>query len=1128
MADKVLVIGGGIAGIQASLDLAEAGTEVILVEKTASIGGKMAALDKNFPTFDCSICIEAPKMSDVTHNKNITLLTLAELTEVRGEEGIFQVTINQKPRFVTDACTRCDLCVQACPQVRKNEFDAGIGARKAIYTPLPQAEPGAYVIDVESCLNDPPNYLPCGRCTDACGPEAIDFNMGPKVIKEKVVSIIVSTGFDLFDSSHLREFGYTSDPDILTSYELERMLNASGPTDGEIIKPSNGKHPEKVLFVLCAGSRDERFVPYCSRTCCMYSIKEASQLVDHGIKDVTVLYMDIRAYGKGFDELYSRSQKDIRYIRSRPASVKRRGDSIEVRYSTSDGSIKTEDYDLVVLATATIPSKGTPELANVLGVELSKDGFFKNVLEDPVSSTRSGIFVAGCASGSKDIPDSVTEGVAAASKALEYVRVREWIEEPPPPPLDVSGEPRIGVFLCDCGSNIAGTVNVKAVGEELRKRSNVVYVEENKYTCAGSSQDAIVEKIKEKKLNRVVVGACSPKTHGVTFQRVCSRAGLNPYLFEMANVRNMDSWVHKNEKVLATEKAVDIVDMAVSKARLLTPMDEIEFPVVKRGLVVGGGPAGMSAAASLSNMGIEAHLIEKSERVGGLLSSIDTVSPSPVKGKEILEKLETDLKKSGAIVHTSTTVKEITGFVGNFTATLSDGEKIEAGAIIIATGADPYQPKEFNYGSDKRVYTSLDLEKDYSKLEGDKYAIISCVGSRNGEKGCSRFCCSTMLQQAIDLREKGKTVRVFYKDIRAYERNAEELYKKAGERGVQFFRYDPLKTPDQAMEFDGSSMVFVDELTETKTKAPVDHLVLNIGLVPKQEEIFTQLKLSRDSEGFLLESHPKLGPVEAAVQGVFLAGTVQGPKGVKESVSQGYATATKAAKLLFRGRINKEPIIPQINKEKCVKCLRCAEVCPYSAIKGERGKWIELVPAACMGCGNCVAECNIDGAISMPNFTDSQIMTQIDAATAEKPSEKLIVFACNWCSYAGADQAGISKIQYPPSARVVRTMCSSRISQKLVMYAMSKNPGAVLVTGCHINDCHYIDANEYTEKRVDRWRRFLQAKNVNPDRLQLWWVSAAEGNRFAYKIREMDALIKSLSMEEITSTGDKLKGVVRR
>ncbi|MCL4447452.1 MAG: FAD-dependent oxidoreductase, partial [Candidatus Thermoplasmatota archaeon] len=319
---------------------------------------------------------------------------------------------------------------------------------------------------------------------------------------------------------------------------------------------------------------------------------------------------------------------------------------------------------------------------------------------------------------------------------------------PLPPPLDVSGDPRIGVFLCDCGSNIAGVVDVKKVVDQIRALPNVAYVEENKYTCAGSTQDSIREKIKEKKLNRLVVGACSPKTHGVTFQRVCSRAGLNPYLFEMANVRNMDSWVHKKEKILATEKAVDIVNMAVSKARLLTPMDDIEFPVIRTGLVIGGGPAGIAAASSLSRMGIEVHLVEKEGRLGGLLNSIDIVSPELERADRTLQKLQEGLQNSGATVHTSTTVKEITGFVGNFSATLSDGGKIDAGAVIIATGADPYQPTEFRYGEVPEVITSLDLEKSYSKVEGDKYAMISCIGSRNGERGCSRFCCSTMLQQA--------------------------------------------------------------------------------------------------------------------------------------------------------------------------------------------------------------------------------------------------------------------------------------------------------------------------------------------------------------------------------------------
>jgi heterodisulfide reductase subunit A len=1123
MSDSVLVIGGGIAGIQASLDLAEAGSKVILVERSPAIGGKMAGLDKNFPTLDCSICIEAPKMSDVTHNPNITVLTLSEVEKVEGKEGNFTVTIYQKPRFVTSACTTCDLCTQACPQLRKNEFDYGVGVRKAIYTPYSQAEPGMYVIDIDSCLNEPPNYLPCNRCMNACGPNAIDFNMRPKQITEHVGAIIVATGFELFNASLLKEFGYGTDPDILTSMEFERLVNAAGPSDGEIIVPSTHKEPENVLFVLCAGSRDQRYVPYCSRFCCMYSVKESIQAKDHGIKNITILYMDIRAYGKGFDEFFNRSKESgVRYIRSRPSNIRRDGEHIKVRYESFENEkVVEENYDMVILATAAIPGKGTKELAAVLGIELDKDGFFKTAPSSPVKSTREGIFIAGCASGPKDIPDSVTEASAAAAESLQYIDEKIWIKMPVAEPLELTPEPRVGVFLCDCGSNIAGVVDVKSVKERVKGIKDVVYVEENKYTCAGSTQDSMVSKIREHNLNRVVVGACSPKTHGITFQRVCARAGLNPYLFEMANVRNMDSWVHKNEKEAATEKAFDMVDMAVAKARYLEPLEEMEIPVTHTAVVVGGGIAGITAATALEKMGISTHLIEKEDKLGGLLNNLSDLAPIGQDAKELLSMKIEELEQSGAEIHLSTTVKTVTGFVGNFNIQLSDGKNISSGAIVMATGADPYEPKEFSQGN---IMTSLELEKRINDIKEDKVTIVSCIGSRNKDRGCSRFCCSTMLNQAVQLREQGKKVRVLYKDIRAYARFAEELYKKASDEGVQFFHYDQEKVPEEVVKFENGIVSIPDELTGETLNIPTDLLVLNIGLVPKDNEIINQLKLSRDQEGFLLELHPKLGPVEAAVSGVFLAGTAQGPKDAKESMMQGLATAAKASKILFKDKITKEPLIAYIDQDKCIKCMKCTTVCPYGAIKGELKKHVEIVPAMCMGCGDCIAECPTN-AISMPNFTDAEILTQVDAATEKNADEKLVVFACNWCSYAGADQAGISKIQYPPSARVIRTMCSSRVSQKLVMRAFERGAAAVLVTGCHINDCHYIDANLDTEKRVERWRKFLQNRNINPDRLQLWWVSAAEGNRFAYKIREMDKLIKGLSKDEIHETPAKLKGV---
>ncbi|MEM3539967.1 MAG: hydrogenase iron-sulfur subunit [Thermoplasmata archaeon] len=1124
--DTVLIIGGGIAGIQAALDLADAGVKVILVEKSPAIGGKMAALDKNFPTLDCSICIEAPKMSDVMHNPNIRVLTLAEVTKLNGSPGNFQVEVYQRPRYVTSECTACNLCVEACPQVTKNEFDMNIAARKAIYTPFSQAEPNTYVIDINTCLNKPPNYLPCNRCMEACGPGAIDFTMRPITYKFNVGAIIVATGFDLLNPELLSEFGYGKDPDVLTSYEFERLLNPAGPTEGELVRPSDGKHIEKLLFILCAGSRDQRFVPYCSRTCCMYSIKEAIQAKDHGIRDVNIFYMDIRAYGKGFDAFYERSKNEgVRYIRSRPKYVGRENGEIKVRYeNTESGDIVEEHFDTVVLATASIPSRGTSNLAKILGVELNEYGFFKTSFKNPIESTREGIFIAGCASGPKDIPDSVTEASAAASAAQKYIDKREWIEMEKAPPLQIGDEPRIGVFLCDCGTNIAGVVNVKEVAEKVKSIPNVVYVEENKYTCAGSTQDNIVKKIREYNLNRVIVAACSLKTHGVTFQRVLSRAGLNPYLLEMPNIRNLDSWVHKNEKENATKKAYEMILMSAYKTKYLKPLSDLEFPVTKSALIIGGGPAGLSSAIALARAGVETHLVEKESSLGGMLKNLDIISPYGVDPKDLLDYLEEEIKNLNVKVHLSTSVKKISGFIGNFNVILSDNNSLNVGALIIATGAEPYLPKEFGYGNNENVVTTLDLEKNINEIKEKNVTIISCVGSRGNGKGCSRYCCSTMMSQAIKLREMGKNVRILYKDIRTYSLYAEDLYLKATKIGVQFYRYNPNDLPQNSIKFENHSVVFKDYLMNEEISIPTDLLVLNIGLSPKDEDIFSQLTLSKDENGFLLELHPKLGPVENAIAGIYLAGTSQGPKDVYESMVQGYAAASKATGLLFKDKIRKEPIVASIDTNKCIKCMRCVNVCPYGAITGELTKWIKHNPALCQGCGDCVAECPVD-AITIPNFTDLDIIAQIDAATEEDPDKKVIVFTCNWCSYAGADLAGISKIQYPSSARLIRLMCSSRVSQKLILHAFERGAAAVAVTGCHIGDCHYNYANRDTEKRFERWRKYLAARNINPERLQLYWVSAAEGIRFANFIRKMDEFIKTIPKEEIESTPKKLRGV---
>lgn len=1113
MNDQVLVIGGGIAGIQTALDLADAGARVVLVERSAAIGGKMAALDKNFPTLDCSICIEAPKLSEVEQHPNIELLSNATVTAVEGSAGNFTVRINQRARFVSSECTRCGECVPACPVLLKNEFDVGMASRKAIYTPFPQAVPGAYVIDIDSCLNEPPNYLPCNRCLEACPPKCIDYGAPlSQAIERKVVSIVVTTGFELIDPYLVAEYGYGRHPDVLTSMEFERLLTAVGPTGGEIIRPSNGRHPRNILFVLCVGSRDERFYRYCSRFCCMYSIKHAYQAIDHGVKDITVLSMDLRAYGKGFDGFLDRTKGEgAKFYRGRPASVSPTDGGLRVRYEdTATAEVREEDFEMVVLATAVKPPDGLADLAATLGVEMDQDGFIRAAEEQGglIHTTRPGIYAAGCATGPKDIPDSVSEAGAAAASALAFVRQREWPKEEMAEAMPTGGEVRTGVFVCHCGSNIAGVVDVPRVVDYARTLPTVVYAQSQMFSCAGNTQAEIGRVIREQNINRVVVAACSPKTHEPTFKRVMLRAGLNPYLLEMVNLRNQDSWVHKHDRAAATEKALDMVRMGVSKAELLVPLVEGVQPVVQTAIVVGGGIAGMVAAANLAEQGYETHIIDRAQQPGGMIRDLGELAPAGVGAHGLLSSVATAMLQAGVHVHRGVEVEQIGGHVGEFYARLSDGQEIQAGAVILAMGAKPYSPSEFGYGDNPAVITNLELEGKAGV--GERVTFVGCVGSRIDGRGCSRYCCESMIHQARALRREGKRVRVLYRDIRTFSRHAEEAYEDALRESVQFFRYDPAAEPEEAITFDDGLVTVDDTLTGQRLAIPTDTLVLAVGLEPVEENISGQLKVAHSEDGFLLERHPKLGPAEAGSAGIYLAGTAQYPKDVRESVAQALAASSKAGILLSRDTIEKEPITARVDLDKCTVCGRCVPVCPFDAIEligPVKTGTINFIEAACEGCGTCSAECNFD-AIEMPYFTKEQILAQIDAALLGKPEEKVLVFACNWCSYAGADQAGIEKVQYPPSGRVIRSMCSGRIEEEFITRAFDRGAGAVLVTGCRLGDCHYIDANQQTLKRFNFWQRKLARKGIAEERLQLQWVSASEGKIFAAKMREMDEVVQ--------------------
>ncbi len=1128
MSSSVLVIGGGIAGIQSALDLAEAGAKVYLVEKQATIGGLMAVLDKNFPTLDCSICIEAPKMSEVDLHPNIEILSPAEVVKVEGQAGDFRVQVRLSTRFVSDECTRCGDCTAACPVVLPNEYDSGMAARKAIFTPIPQSVPGTYLVDIDNCLNDPPNYLPCDRCAQVCPPNAIDFLIPRESIKTiRVSAIVVSIGYDMFDPREMPEYGYGTHPDILTALEFERLINSAGPTEGEIIRPSNGEHPANILFVLCVGSRDQRFFHYCSRFCCMYSIKHAYQAIDHGIQDVSVLYMDMRAFGKGFDNFWKRTQLEgAKFLRGRPARISSNGNGqIQVLYEDTDQAARIQaDYDMVVLANAVAPQEGLAELADCLGVDVDQDGFIRarEIEGGLVMTTRPGIYMAGCVSGPKDIPDSVSEGSAAAALALSHLTKRQW-----PDPIEVEAiedidTPRVGVFVCHCGSNIAGVSDVERVAKFALGLPDVICASHQMFSCAGNTQQEIEETIRKEKINRVVVAACSPKTHESIFRGVMLRSGLNPYLLEMANIRNMDSWVHKHDKEAATQKANDMVWMAVEKARRLTPLQISHLPLIQKALVIGGGISGMTAAVAIADQGFETHLVEKESCLGGQLIQLDQIAPANIQAAALLEAKSRQVMESDVHVHLDTSVESIGGVVGNFQTTFDNGTSLEVGAIVVATGSLPYEPTEFNYGVDPRVITNLELENllKIGEPEAERITFIACVGSRQDTIGCSRYCCTSMIAQALRLRKMGKKVRVLYKEMRTYSRQAEELYEAASRSGVQFFRYDADQPPQAVINSRDGYLEVFDHMLNAKLRIPTDLIVLVVGLKPSEDNLAEQLKLSRSEDGFYMELHPKLGPVQTAVQGVYLAGTSQGAKDVRESMAQALAAAGKAGALLALGKIEKEPLTARLIPELCVGCMRCVKVCPYGAIEqiGPPGKdgTVKIIEAACMGCGTCAAECNF-AAIEMPYFTREQILAQIEASLEENPEEKCVVFTCNWCSYAGADLAGIEKRQYPTSSRIIRTMCSARFEEEFIAHAFDQGAGAVLVTGCRLtetgSDCHYNNANQFTWKRFKHWKRKFERKGIDPERLQLRWISAAEGKEFAEKMAEMDEVVQRYVQE---------------
>ena len=900
-----------------------------------------------------------------------------------------------------DKCIACGLCAEKCPKKVVDEYDAGLTKRKAAYVKYAQAVPLKYALDPDQCI-----YLKKGKCRACekfCPADAIKFDDQQKDFALSVGAIILASGGEVYDPGAHDVYGYGKSKNILTSLEFERILSSSGPYGGHLIRPSDEKEPEKIAWLQCIGSRDTHIGArgYCSAICCTSAIKEAMLAKEHskGL-DTAIFYMDIRTHGKDFERYYNRGKDEsgIRFIKSKITNIMPVEDTGKqiIRYINETGQRVEEEFDMVVLSVGLGVSGEAIDLAHKLGIKLDRYEFASTTSFEPVKTSRPGIFVCGAFEAPKDIPSSVIESSAAAGVAGSSLSQSRWTltkTKEIPEEINIYGEPvRTGVFVCRCGTNIAGVVDVPSVVDFAQKLPGVVYTEEDMFSCSQDTQEKMAQVIKENHLNRIVVASCTPKTHEPLFQETVTNAGINKYLFEMANIRNQCSWVHAGDPEKATEKSKDLVRMAVAKVGLLEPLAEPTLEINQSALVIGGGIAGMAAARTLSAQGYHTFLIERDENLGGQARLLYETW----RGEDIqqnLVKMIDDVQSDDKIrVLLKTEIKKVDGFVGNFETTVQiDGkeETLEHGVTIIASGASEFKPDEYLYGKDTRVLTGLELdqkfiESDPSIQQMKSAVFIQCVGSRIPERPyCSKTCCTHSVQSALKLKELNPEMDIFvlHRDIRTYGLR-EDLYRDARQKGIQFIRYDFDKELTVDQDKEDIRIRFTDTTIRRKMEIRPDLLVLATAIVPQKENPLAQMfKVTLNDDGFFVEAHVKLRPVDCATDGVFICGLAHAPKPVDESIAQAQAAATRAVTLLAKETIQVSGTIAEVSPVSCSSCGVCIEICPYSAPsfveEGPFSGKADINPVLCKGCGLCVASCR-SGAINLKGFGTDQIMAMIN------------------------------------------------------------------------------------------------------------------------------------------------------
>jgi heterodisulfide reductase subunit A-like polyferredoxin len=949
---------------------------------------------------------------------------VAELTEEEARAKVASGAISDAPRY----------------KVSKLPAAERVQDYREVYAALTEEEARAEAARCLSCGI----CSECLQCVYACQKHCIDHDMREEIVELNVGAVVLVPGLETVPGDIRPEFGYGRLPNVVTSIEFERMLSASGPWGGEVRRPSDSEHPRKVAFIQCVGSRDISCNQgYCSSVCCMYATKEAVIAKEHDPNvEPTVFYMDIRSFGKGFDRYVERAEQEygVRYVRSMVSMVTEVPETgnPRLRYATPDGKNVEEEFDLVVLSVGLRPPEGTQELAERLGIVLNEYGFAEPSAFQPAQTTRPGIFVAGAFSEPKDIPETVVEASCAAAQAsalLAGVRGTLTEERVWPGERDVSEElPRVGVFVCHCGINIGGVVSVPEVVEYACTLPDVAYAGENLYTCSQDTQERIQDLIEEYGLNRVVVASCTPRTHEPLFQETIRGAGLNPHLFEMTNIREQVSWVHRDDARVATEKAKELVAMAVAKARKLQPIPRCTFEVDHRALVIGGGLAGMTAALAIAEQGFGVTLVEREEELGGNLRHIfvglpDANSrpqtPTPQSGdpQELLRRtIEAVSAHSRISVLTGAEIVDVGGYVGQYRTTvkLADGrwEEVQHGAIVLATGARQVEPQGYLYGKHPQVVTQRELEgmltasrkqEAESKEQGSgenlqspisnlqSAVMIQCVGSRDEEHPyCSRVCCVEAIKNALAIKERSPEAEVciLYRDVRTFGFK-ERYYREARRKGVIFLPYDKDHKPEVKIE-DGRLCVDVVVQPEGDLfTLDADLVVLSTGIEPHDdnESLARLLKVPLDEDGFFLEAHVKLRPLDFAADGVYLCGMAHSPRFLDETIAQARGAAMRAATLLSQKELEATPVVASVDPLLCSNCGQCVEICPYDARVlvplpdlplplpvqgGGKSEYVQVIDVLCQGCGACVVACP-NKASRQKGFELEQVYGMLDA-----------------------------------------------------------------------------------------------------------------------------------------------------